>query len=189
MSIAGGKYSKWIVILQECDLEFIKSKSNKSLVFAELLCDFPLTSIDSTSEPSILDESLFLISSSDAWYGDILIYLQTQTFQLDTSRLQQRHIHYQAKDYLIISDTFYRRGINTILQRCLTHEEAKKELNDFHLSACGGHLSGYATAQRFLCVGYFWPTIFKGCIIVVRSYHACQIYDQKARLPPKPYTN
>ena len=76
----GGEYSKWIVILQEFDLEF-KSKSNKSLVFAELLCDLPLTSIDSTYEPSILDESLFLMSSSDAWYGDMLIYLQIQTFR------------------------------------------------------------------------------------------------------------
>ena len=38
-----GKYSKWIVILQEFDLEFEKSKSKKSLVFAELMCDFPNT--------------------------------------------------------------------------------------------------------------------------------------------------
>ena len=108
----GGKYSKWIVILQEFDLEFIKSKSKKSLVFAELLCNLPSTAIDSITEPSILDESLFLISSSDPWYGDILIYLQTQTFQFDTSHLQCRHIRYQAKDYLIIADTLYHRSID-----------------------------------------------------------------------------
>ena len=39
--LLGGKYSKWIVILQEFDFEFIKSKSKKSLVLAELLCDLP----------------------------------------------------------------------------------------------------------------------------------------------------
>jgi len=171
--LLGGKYSKWIVILQEFDLEFIKSKSNKSLVFAELLCDLPLTSIDSTSKPLILDESLFLISSSDLWYGDILIYLQTQTFWPDTSHLQQQHIQYQAKDYLIIGDTLYHRGINTILWWCLTHEEAKKALNDFHSGAYGGHLSGYATAQRILYAGYFWPSILKYCIIIIRSCHPC----------------
>lgn len=32
--LLGGKYSKWIVILQEFDLEFEKSKAKKSLVFA-----------------------------------------------------------------------------------------------------------------------------------------------------------
>lgn len=44
-----GKYSKWIVILQEFDLEFIKSKSKKYLIFVELLCDLPLSSNDFTS--------------------------------------------------------------------------------------------------------------------------------------------
>ena len=71
--LLGGKYLKWIAILQEFDLEFIKSKSKKSLVFTEFLCNLPSPNIDSTMEPSILDESLFLISSSDSWYGDIMI--------------------------------------------------------------------------------------------------------------------
>jgi hypothetical protein len=38
--IIGGKYNKWIVILQEFDLNFSLSKSKKSLVFAELISDF-----------------------------------------------------------------------------------------------------------------------------------------------------
>ena len=75
-----GKYSKWIVILQEFDLEFEKSKSKKSLVFAELMCDFPNTETETVVEHLIVDESLFLISTLDPWYGDIIIYLQTQTF-------------------------------------------------------------------------------------------------------------
>ena len=39
--LLGGKYSKWIVILQEFDLEFTTSKSKKSLIFAELLFSLP----------------------------------------------------------------------------------------------------------------------------------------------------
>ena len=37
----GGKYNKWIVILQEFDLEFVSAKSKKSLIFVELIFDFP----------------------------------------------------------------------------------------------------------------------------------------------------
>ena len=37
----GGKYNKWIVILQEFDLEFVSEKLKKSLIFAELISDFP----------------------------------------------------------------------------------------------------------------------------------------------------
>eukprot|EP00253_Pinus_taeda_P019674 PITA_19674 len=146
--ICWGKYSKWIAILQEFDLEFKKSKSKKALVFAELLCDLPSSSNDATSEEAMVDENLFMISSSDLWYRDIIIYLQTQTYRSNTSRSEQQRIQYQAKDYVIVDDTLYRRGIDTILRRCLTHEEAEKVLNDFHSGACGGHQSDYATAQK-----------------------------------------
>jgi hypothetical protein len=39
--LLGGKYFKWIVILQEFDLDFEHAKSKKSLVFTELICDLP----------------------------------------------------------------------------------------------------------------------------------------------------
>jgi len=39
--IIGGKYNKWIVILQEFDLYFASSKSKKSLVFVELISYLP----------------------------------------------------------------------------------------------------------------------------------------------------
>lgn len=134
----GGKYSKWIAILQEFDLEFVKSKSKKALVFAELLCDLPSSSNDETSEESIVDESLFMISASNEWYGDIIVYLQAQKFRPNTSHSEQKCIRYQAKGYVIVGDTLYRPGVDTVLRRCLTHEEAEKALNECHSGAYGG---------------------------------------------------
>jgi hypothetical protein len=75
--LLGGKYSKWIVILQEFDLEFERAKSKKSLVFTELICDFPHSATENVAADSLPNESLFLISIDDLWYGDIIIYLQT----------------------------------------------------------------------------------------------------------------
>jgi hypothetical protein len=60
-----GKYSKWIVILQEFDLEFITAKAKKSLVFAKLITDLPRNNHEHPSEESLPDESLFLIESSE----------------------------------------------------------------------------------------------------------------------------
>jgi hypothetical protein len=184
--VLGGKYSKWIVILQEFDLEFERAKSKKSLVFAELICDLPSPATESLTEETIPDESLFLINSSDPWYGDIIIYLQTQTFQPDLSSTNHRRIRYQAHQYIIIVDTLYRHSIDSIFRRCLTHKEAKRALNDFHVGTCGGHMSGYATAQNILREGYFWPSIFKDCIRAVQKCHACQIYNHKSHAPPAP---
>ena len=75
--VLGGKYSKWIVTLQEFNLEFMKAKEKKSLVFAELICALPGTDENIEPRDSLPDESLFLINTSDPWYGEILLYLQT----------------------------------------------------------------------------------------------------------------
>jgi hypothetical protein len=78
--VLGDKYSKWIVILQGFDIEFTKAKAKKSLVFVELICALPRADENIETRDSLLDESLFLINTSDPWYGDILLYLQTQRF-------------------------------------------------------------------------------------------------------------
>lgn len=70
--VMGGKYSKWIVILQEFDLKFEKVKSKKSLVFAELICLLPSPETESVAEDYIPDETLFPIDTLDLWYGDII---------------------------------------------------------------------------------------------------------------------
>ena len=74
--IVGGKFNKWIVILQDFDLDFQTAKSKKSLVFAELITEFPVEEDVAIEEDSFLDEHIYLISTSDPWYRDILIYLE-----------------------------------------------------------------------------------------------------------------
>jgi hypothetical protein len=112
--LLGGKYSKWIVILQEFDLEFECAKSNKSLFFSELICDLPTNETTNVAEDSLPDESLFLISYDDVWYGDIIIYLQTQTFRPDLTSMDRHRIRYQACQYIILGDTLYRHGVESI---------------------------------------------------------------------------
>ena len=73
----GGKYNKWIVILQEFNLEFASTNSKKSLIFVELISDFPSLDEGEIHEDCFVDEHIFLILTMDPWYGDIIIYLQT----------------------------------------------------------------------------------------------------------------
>jgi hypothetical protein len=148
-----------MVILQEFDLDFVSVNSKKSLVFAELISELPVESGDVVPEESPIRGDMFLIELSDPWYGDILIYLQTLKCPTSSSRDERRRIRHQAKNYLILNDTLYQRGVDCILHRCLTHEEAVIVLNDFHTGACGSHLSRLATAQKILRAGYFGPRL------------------------------
>ena len=184
--LLGGKYSKWIVILQEFDLEFTTAKSKKSLVFAELLCSLPSSSTPSHSEDHISDETLFRISTLDPWYGDIIVYLQMSSFRPAVSKDTWRRIRHQSQPYRIIGDTLYCLGTDSVLRQCLTLKGAERVLNDYHSGTCGGHMSRYATAQKILRAGYSWPSIFKDCILAICSCHECQIYQRKMHAPPSP---
>ena len=57
----GGKYNKWIVILQEFDLEFVSTKLKKSLIVAELISDFPSLEEEEVYEDTFVDEHIFII--------------------------------------------------------------------------------------------------------------------------------
>ena len=167
-------------------MEFTTAKSKKSLVFAELLYSLPSSSAPSISEDHIPDETLFLISTLDPWYGDIIVSLQTSSFRPNVSKDARQRIRHQSQPYRIIGDTLYRLGADSALRRCLTLEEAERVLNDCHSGAYGGHMSGYATAQKILRAGYFWPSIFKDCILAICSCHECQIYHRKMHAPSAP---
>jgi len=66
------------------------------------------------AEEPIVDESLFLISTLDPWYGDIIVYLQTQSFRPKISRSEHRKIRFQSQQFRIIGDTLYRRGADSV---------------------------------------------------------------------------
>jgi hypothetical protein len=63
--VIGRKISRWIVILQEFDLDFVSTKSKKSLVFAELISELPVESGDVMPEESPIQGDMFFITSSD----------------------------------------------------------------------------------------------------------------------------
>ena len=94
----GGKYNKWIVILQEFDLEFVSAKSKKSLIFAELISDFLSLDEGEVHEDSFIDEHIFLILTTDPWYGKIIVYLQTLKVPSHLSQDEHRQLCHVAKE-------------------------------------------------------------------------------------------
>ena len=82
------------------------------MVFSKLMCDLPYASTEYEPNDSFLDEFMFLISTTNPWYGYLLIYLQTQRFQPNLSCGDHHRIRHRVKYYLILNDTLYRHGIN-----------------------------------------------------------------------------
>jgi hypothetical protein len=154
-----GKFSRWIFILQEYDLEFSTPKRKKALILAKLIMNFPSDTTSSPINTNFPDEHHFYIPSDDPWNGDLLVYLRTKKFGNRLFRDDCQCIHHQAPRYLLIRDILYWRGVDTILHRCFTIDEVDRVLNDCHSGSCGGHLSGIPTTQKIIRASYFWPTL------------------------------
>ena len=75
-----------------------------------------------------------------------------------------------------MDNILYCRGVDSMLSRCLNHDQAEVVLNDCHGGACGGHLSGLYTAQKTLRARYFCLLIFKDCVNVVKKCHPFQVF-------------
>ena len=87
-----GRVAKWVVVLQEFDLEFVSPKVTKALTLATLMTDLlPLTA-SSPPKDDLPDDFLFVISTDDPWYGDILLYLRMQKFAAHFNREDRRRI-------------------------------------------------------------------------------------------------
>jgi hypothetical protein len=90
-----GKFARWIVILQEYNLEFATPKRKKALILAELVTTFPSDTTSSPVNTDFPDEHLFYIPLDDPLYDDLLVYLQTQNFGNHLSQDDHRCIHHQ----------------------------------------------------------------------------------------------
>lgn len=76
------------------DLFFTAAKVKNSLVFAKLLLDLPIFNPNKIAHDTLLDEAIYLIESTDPWYGDILVYLKVQRFYPKLSLGDHRRIHH-----------------------------------------------------------------------------------------------
>eukprot|EP00253_Pinus_taeda_P031965 PITA_31965 len=116
----------------------------------EKLDSVVVQSLPAGADEQFPDETLFLTSTLDPWYGDIIAYLQTSTFRFKLTKDDRRRIRHHSQPYCIIGDTLYHVGVDSVLRRCLMIKEAERVLNYCHSRACGDHMSGYTTAQKIL---------------------------------------
>jgi hypothetical protein len=77
-------------------LDFVSEKSKKSLVFGELILELSIVSGNDLHEELMINENIFLISSSNPWYGDICVYIHTFKCPSYASRDERHRICHQA---------------------------------------------------------------------------------------------
>nr|XP_025678020.1 uncharacterized protein LOC112777850 [Arachis hypogaea] len=112
------------------------------------------------------------ISNQGSWTYPILQYLLDGTLPPDPK--EEKRIKREAANYTIIVGQLYKRGFSQPLLKCIEPENMEYILREIHEGCCGHHVGGKTLAQKVIRAGYFWPTVIRDSIQIVKNCDKCQ---------------
>jgi len=163
---------RWILLLQEFDLE-IKDKSGKENLVADHLSRLVYEDDVKPIRETFPDEHLFNVREAP-WYADIVNFLVTQQFPPDATRWQKDKLKKEAKRYVWDDPYLWKYCADQIIRRCVERHEVHSILKFCHSYACGGHFGPQKTARKVLESGFYWPQIFQDSYLHCKNCDRCQ---------------
>ena len=181
---------RWILLLQEFDLE-IKDRKGCENVVADHLSR--IENEEAKSWPPIVekfpDEQLYQVKDSLPWFADIVNYLAGGHLPPDMNYQQKKRFLHNVKSYHWEDPLLYKVCADNMIRKCVPQEEVVSILNSCHSSPYRGHFGPTRTAAKVLQSGFYWPSLFKDCYTFVKSCDRCQRTGNISRqheLPMKP---
>ncbi|CAN6560811.1 unnamed protein product [Malus baccata var. baccata] len=175
---------RWILLLQEFDLE-IKDKKGSENVVADHLNRFVHSNTEEDFIPlreSFPNEQLFSLRAIDPWYADIINYKVTKKIPDDFTRAQKDKLVKTAKYYEWDNPYLWKYCTDQLIRRCVPESEFKSILTFCHSYACGGHFGAKRTTLKVLESGFYWPSLFKDAYEFCATCGRCQ---QTGNLSPR----
>ncbi|WJZ87580.1 hypothetical protein VitviT2T_006950 [Vitis vinifera] len=165
---------KWILLLQEFDLQ-IRDKKGVENVVADHLSRLVIAQNSHVLpiNDDFTEESLMLLAKTP-WYAHIANYLVTSEVPSEWKAQDRKHFFAKIHAYYWEEPFLFKYYADQIIRKCVPEEEQQGILSHYHESACGGHFASQKTAMKVLQSGFSWPSLFKDAHIMCRSYDRCQ---------------
>ncbi|CAN6570892.1 unnamed protein product [Malus baccata var. baccata] len=170
---------RWILLLQEFDLEIRDKKGRENVVADHLSRLIIPTASEEDSLPlreSFPDEQLFAVHFRTPWFADIVNYLVKGVVHPELTFQQKKKFLSDVKHYFWDEPYLFKYCPDQIIRRCIPEAEQESVLQFAHHFACGGHFGQKRTAEKILQSGLFWPTLFKD------AYNWCKACDRCQRV-------
>ncbi|XP_057802485.1 uncharacterized protein LOC131017780 isoform X2 [Salvia miltiorrhiza] len=165
---------RWILLLQEFDLE-IKDKKGAENLVADHLSRLQTVSDGMPIPDDFPDEQLLHIDDNTPWYADLVNFLTAGIFPKGMETARKNKLRSQAKYFIWDDPYLWKTCADQVIRRCIPDEEVHSILNFCHAHACGGHFGPKRTARKILDCGFYWESIFKD------SYNFCKNCDKCQR--------
>ena len=166
---------RWVLLLQEFDVEIKDKKGTENLV-ADHLSRLEGARDDFPVNDEFPDEKLFSIEDKRAvpWFADFVNYLVARVVPPEFNYQQKKRFFAHLKHYYWVEPILYRHCADQVIRRCVPEDEMHSILNHCLTLPCGGHFGGQRTAAKVLQSGFYWPTLFKDAHQFVSTCDKCQ---------------
>ena len=153
---------RWVLLLQEFDLEIKDKKGTENLV-ADHLSWLERARDEVHVNDNFPDEQLLAIEDKRAvpWFADYVNYLVAKVIPLEFSYQQKKRFFAHLKHYYWEEPILYRHCADQVIRRCVPEDEIDSILNHCHTLPCGGHFGGQRTTAKVLQSDFYWLNLFK----------------------------
>ncbi|CAN6560744.1 unnamed protein product [Malus baccata var. baccata] len=164
---------RWMLLLQEFDIE-IRDKKGSENVVADHLSRMVHNEESLPIVETFPDEQLLSIKVSEPWYADLVNFLVSKRIPSTFTRHQRDKLRHDARFY-VWDDPYLRKFCpDQIVRRCVHNSEFCYILSFCHTYACGGHFGTQRTALKVLQCGFYGPSIFKDARTFCLTCDKCQ---------------
>ena len=163
---------RWVLLLQEFDLE-IRDKKGSENVVADHLSKLNITPSGPSISEQIPDEQLLSVSL-EHWYANLVNFLVIGDTIVDWSTQDKYKFLAQAKQFFWDDPYLFKYCSDQIIRRCVPDHEIQSILSFCHDQARGGHFGAKKTAAKVLQCGFYWPTLFRDAFEYCKCCNRCQ---------------
>ena len=189
---------RWILLLQEFDLEIKDKKGTENVVadhlsrlegikpeqvpinddfpyehlIAQMISDLDQLNLNKPEAKEVMEAIDMTIGLP--WYADIVNYLAVGALPPDLTYQQKKKFFHDLKSYYWDEPLLFKRGPDGIFRRCIPDEEIENVISHCHSSPYGGHTSTSKTCAKILQAGLFWPNLWKDVHVAVKNCDRCQ---------------
>jgi ribonuclease HI len=129
----------------------------------------------------LLERAVLNISPvySEDWRTEIMSFLQGNF--LSDNEAYNKRIEARARPYVIIEGELYKRGVCSLLLKCLSRAEGIELMKEIHAGLCGSHIESRPLLGKVFHQGFYWPKAALDATELVQKCEGCQkcARDQK----------
>nr|GEV27181.1 reverse transcriptase domain-containing protein [Tanacetum cinerariifolium] len=171
----------WILLLQEFDV-IIRDKKGAENLAADHLSrlknphqsELEKKEITKTFPFETLGMVTFRGDASTSWFADFANYHAGNFILKGMSSQQKKKLFKDVKHYFWDDPYLFRIGVDQVIRRCVSGQEAVDILTACHTGPTEGHHGANYTVKKVFDFEFYWPTIYQDAHDLVTRCDTCQ---------------